>query len=154
MWLYHMLFNYSPGVRYSDSFKCLLSEMALWWPFLPPNLWLLLRSESPWLGMNSFSSSFFKRFYLFIFTEVKRRGMRGRETSTCGCLSHAPHWGPGPQSRYVPWLGIELVVTLWFTVRCSIHWATPAREVFKVLKTALAGATQCFPLSPFPSFWK
>ena len=31
----------------------------------------------------------------------------------CGCLSHGTHWGPGPQPRYVPWLGIELV-TLWF----------------------------------------
>ena len=31
----------------------------------------------------------------------------------CGCLSHGPHWGPGPQPRHVPGLGIELV-TLWF----------------------------------------
>ena len=27
--------------------------------------------------------------------------MRGREISVCGCLSHAPYWGPGPQPRYV-----------------------------------------------------
>ena len=25
----------------------------------------------------------------------------------CGCLLHAPCWGPGPQPRNVPWLGIE-----------------------------------------------
>ena len=31
----------------------------------------------------------------------------------CGGLSHTPYWGPGPQSRCVPWLGIELA-TLWF----------------------------------------
>ena len=31
----------------------------------------------------------------------------------CGCLSRGPHWGPGPQPRHVPWLGIELA-TLWF----------------------------------------
>ena len=44
----------------------------------------------------------------------------------CGCLSCAPYWGPGPQHRHVPWLGIE-PVTLWFAGPCSIHWATPAR---------------------------
>ena len=31
----------------------------------------------------------------------------------CGCLLHAPHWGPGPKPRHVPWLGIE-PETLWF----------------------------------------
>ena len=30
----------------------------------------------------------------------------------CGCLSCAPYWGPGPQPRHVPWLGLELA-TLW-----------------------------------------
>ena len=25
----------------------------------------------------------------------------------CGCLSHAPYWGPGLQPRCVPWLGTE-----------------------------------------------
>ena len=39
-----------------------------------------------------------------------------------------PNWGPGPQPRHVPWLGIE-PVTLWFTGWCSIHWATPARAL-------------------------
>ena len=27
----------------------------------------------------------------------------------CGCLSHAPYWGPGLKPRRVPWLGIEHV---------------------------------------------
>ena len=44
----------------------------------------------------------------------------------CGCFLHALYWGPGPQPRRVPWLGIEPVI-LWFTGLCSIHWATPAR---------------------------
>ena len=44
----------------------------------------------------------------------------------CGCLSCAPHWIPGLQSRLVLWLGIE-PVTLWFADPCSIHWATPVR---------------------------
>ena len=51
---------------------------------------------------------------------------RGREKSMCGCLSCAPHWGPGLQPRHVLWLGIKLV-TFWFTGWCLIHWATPAR---------------------------
>ena len=44
----------------------------------------------------------------------------------CDCHSHAPYWGPGPQPRHVPWLGIK-PVTFWFAGRHSIHRATPAR---------------------------
>ena len=44
----------------------------------------------------------------------------------CGFLLIAPYWGPGPQPRQVPWLGIKWV-TLWFTGQHSIHWAPPAR---------------------------
>ena len=33
--------------------------------------------------------------------------LRERETSMCCCLSCAPYWGPGPQPRHVPCLGIE-----------------------------------------------
>ena len=44
----------------------------------------------------------------------------------CGCFLGAPHWGPSPQPRHMPWLGIE-VEALWFTGWSSIHWATPAR---------------------------
>ena len=68
-------------------------------------------------------------FYLLFFREGKGGRKRGRETSTCVCLSRAPYWGPGPQPRHVPWLGIELM-TLWFAGWCSIHWATPARARF------------------------
>ena len=84
-------------------------------------------------------SSFFLRFYLFTFRERGREGEtegekqrernRGRETSMCCCcLSCAPYWGPRPQPRHVPWLGIE-PMTLWSSGRHSIHWATPARAV-------------------------
>ena len=31
---------------------------------------------------------------LFIFREGKGGTKRGRETSMCGCLVHAPYWGP------------------------------------------------------------
>ena len=47
----------------------------------------------------------------------------------CGCLSCDPHWGPSPQPRHVPQPGIKLV-THWLTDQCSIHWATPARDIF------------------------
>ena len=49
----------------------------------------------------------------------------------CGYFWHIPNWGPGPQPRHVPWLGIELA-PLWFAgqhpsyTTCT-HWATPAR---------------------------
>ena len=69
---------------------------------------------------------FKKRFYLFIFRKRGGEGKRGRETSMCGCLLHAPSWGPGRQPRHVPWLGIK-PVTLWFAGRPSVHWATAAR---------------------------
>ena len=47
---------------------------------------------------------YFKRFYLFIFRDGEESG-RGRGTSGCAWLSHAPYWGPGPQPWQVPWLG-------------------------------------------------
>ena len=69
--------------------------------------------------------TFFFKFlkgFIFLFLEGGRK--KGRETSMRGCLSHAPYWGPGPQPRHTPSLGIELV-TLWSLGRHSIHWTTP-----------------------------
>ena len=62
--------------------------------------------------VNGFSFLIFLKI-LFIFRGEERK--RGRETSLCGCFSHAPYWGSGLQPRHVPWSGIESV-TLWFTV--------------------------------------
>ena len=31
----------------------------------------------------------------------------------CGCLSSAPYWGPGPQPRHVPRLGVEPATLGW-----------------------------------------
>ena len=72
--------------------------------------------------------SFLKVLFIYLFFERKR----GRETSMCGCLSCTPNWGPGPQSRHMPWLGIKLA-TLWFTGQRSIHWSTPARALLSFL---------------------
>ena len=87
----------------------------------------LFPSSIPYLYPQT-SFFFKKRFYLFIFRERGREGEKGRETSMCGCLSCTPHWGPGPEPRHVPWLGIE-PVTLWFSGCHLIHWATPARAM-------------------------
>ena len=63
---------------------------------------------------------FFLRFYLFNSRERGREGEKGRETSMCGYLLRAPYWGPGPQPRHVPSLGIE-PATLWCAGPRSIH---------------------------------
>ena len=62
------------------------------------------------------------RLCLFIFSEREKEGERN--INVWLTLTHP--WGPGPQTRHVPWLGIK-PVTLWFTGRHSVHWATPAR---------------------------
>ena len=72
---------------------------------------------------------FFEIIYLFLDRGEGRK--REKETSMCGCLSCAPYWGPGPQPRHLPWLGIE-PATHWFTGWHSIHWATPARAYIKL----------------------
>ena len=86
--------------------------------------WVYTLDFDPW-NNSRILESFFKHF---MFRERGREWKRGRETSMCGCLSHALCWGPGLQLRHVPWLGI-IPATLWFTGWCSIHWATPARAV-------------------------
>ena len=82
------------------------------------------------------SSIFFKRFYLF-FRERGRKGEREGKKHQCVVASHAPpYWGPGPQPRHVPWLGIG-PATLCFADPCSIPWTTPARaesSIFKIAK--------------------
>ena len=42
---------------------------------------------------------FFKRFYLFLDRGEGREKEGGRETSICGCLSHAPYWRPGLETQ-------------------------------------------------------
>ena len=59
---------------------------------------------------------FFLRFYLFL-ERGKGERKRGRETSMCGCLSHALNWGSGPQPRYGNQTGNPLVLRLVLSSR-------------------------------------
>ena len=92
-------------------------------------------TEAPWSYtekvLTCLTKSLFKIYIYclcFFLQRGEEREKRGREISMCSCLSCAPHKGPSPQPRNVPWLGIK-PVTLWFTGWRSIHWATPARAI-------------------------
>ena len=62
---------------------------------------------------------FFLKILFIVFREVW--GEREGKKYQCVVASHmSPYWGPGPQSRHVPQLGIKLA-TLWFTDQYSIH---------------------------------
>ena len=75
----------------------------------------------------------FFKYFIYLFLDRGKGGRkRGRETSMCGCLSHHPSWGPGPQPRHVPWLGIE-PVTLWFTGQHLVYWTTLVKAATSVL---------------------
>ena len=95
--------------------------------------------------MNCFKK---KRFYLYIFRESGREGEKKggkhqwRRDTWISCFSYIPDWGPGPQSRHVPWLGIE-PMTFQFTRQCSTHWATSARHV-------ICDTEHLCPLFPLP----
>ena len=86
-------------------------------PLLQPRFGILRLLAFPKLKSPFFFLSDFI-IYLFLEREEGREGERGRETSMCGCLSCTPYWGPGPQPRHVPWLGIK-PATLWFAARAQ-----------------------------------
>ena len=83
----------------------------------------------------------FLKMILFIFRDKGRKGKREGEKHWCvrdtliGCLLHISNWGPGPQPRHVPWLGVK-PVTFPFAGWHSIHWATPARACLYILNTS------------------
>ena len=85
------------------------------------------------LVCSSLFGKFFLKFKDFSYLFLERRKGREkerRETSMCGCLSYTPYWGSGLQLRHMLQLGIKLV-TLWFSGLSSIHWATPARAIWR-----------------------
>ena len=121
-----------------NHFYCYSIIVVPIFPPLPSSAWATScsHSQSPhhWPCPHLFIILFFKILFIYLYLERGKGGRkRGREISMCGCLWCVPYWGPGPQPRHVPWLGIE-PVTLWFTGWCSIHWATPARAVHNSLR--------------------
>ena len=56
------------------------------------------------INKKAYSSNvfFFFKDFIYLFLDRGEGKERGREISMCGCLSHAPYWGSGPQPRHVP----------------------------------------------------
>ena len=44
----------------------------------------------------------FLKDFIYLLLEREEGKEKERETSMCGCLSHAPYWGLGLQPRHVP----------------------------------------------------
>ena len=66
-------------------------------------LWLILIAAQTGYRPHNFGvpgqhSLFLKILFIYFPREEEER----EETSMCGCLSHAPYWGPGLQPRRVP----------------------------------------------------
>ena len=97
--------------------------------FFLKKYFIYLFLELSWIMIFLIYFIFIFKIFLKLFLAGKGGRKRGRETSMCGCLSHGPPWGPGPQPRHAPWLGIE-PATLWFAGLRSIHWAIPARDAY------------------------
>ena len=66
------------------------------WGKTSNDMHLITTIQPDWLCNWPLNHVFYFRFYLFISLEEGKGRKRGRETSMCGCLSHAPKWGPGP----------------------------------------------------------
>ena len=60
-----------------------------------------------WDGQMRWCFSFLQDFIYLVFRERGREGERERNISVWLLLVH-PHWGPDPQPRHVPQLGIKL----------------------------------------------
>ena len=76
-----------------------------------------------------FIGSFFKKKLFIYFLERREGREKERERNISVWLPLiAPDWGPDPQSRHVPWLGIKPTI-LWFAGRHSVRWVSPARAI-------------------------
>ena len=82
----------------------IISLASLTSSFFPETLmWGSVRNQKQTAHVKPLNSCFtyiFQLFYLFL--ERGREGEREGEKRWCGCLSHAPCWGPGSQPRHVP----------------------------------------------------
>ena len=54
------------------------------------------------LNIQSVQLQVFFKDFIYLFLERGEGKEKERETSMCGCVSHAPYWGPGLQPRHGP----------------------------------------------------
>ena len=73
---------------------------------IPPKQFALASAQIPTREVHEFKYTFFCLYILVILREWEGREKEQRE-SMCGCLSCALYWGPCPQPRHVPSLGIK-----------------------------------------------
>ena len=110
----------------STTFSPLAGDLQTWSVIIVLRWHLVVSGEITLgtLSLNSSSVLFFQFIYLW---QEGREGEGEEEKHLCARntshwlvasrLSHGPNWGPGPQPRHVPWLGI-VPVTLQFTGQC------------------------------------
>ena len=89
-----------------------------------------------WLFLDVFLFLLSFKNILLIFRERGGRE-KGRETSMCGCPSHAPYWGPGPQPRHVPCLGIEPEALSPLSHTSQGHGYFPFTSMFRSVSCSL-----------------
>ena len=89
-----------------------------------PYIKLILQTYISWnsflKNLSFFLCFFFKILFIYFQREEKGGRKRRRERSVCGCLSHAPYWGPGLQPRHVSQTGFQTSDPLVHRL-CSIH---------------------------------
>ena len=93
----------------------------------------------------SFLFIYFLKDSVYLLLERKGRRKRGRKVSVCGCLSFAPYWGPAPQPRHVPGLGIEQA-TLWFAARAQsteLHQPGPFYLFLQIKSNTICACFRC-----------
>ena len=101
-----------------------------------PELLILHSVLFPWLintGWPLGHGLFFFLDFIYLFSERgEGRDNEGKKNTNVWLPLTCPlNWGPGPQPRHVPWVGIELA-TLWFAGRRSVHWGTPAKATLTI----------------------
>ena len=90
------------------------------------------------------------RYYLLIFRERGMEEEREGEKQQCvretsiGCLSHAPHQGPGPPPRHVSW---PRDLSLWGTTPTHCTMPVRATHIFGQMDTASGCTWPCPPIT-------
>ena len=126
-----VLMNYAEASQAHENLELLwASPVPSWlhWVLFPGSSFSVMSREGArpsvllWPSPSSQTENSPLTFYLFLFLE-RGEGREKQRERTIDWLSFAQ---PGPQPRHVSWWVFE-PATSWFTVQCSVCWATPAR---------------------------